>query len=269
MKNEKIKILAIGNSFSEDATRYLWQMFNSVGYSDVIIGNMYIGGCTLDTHYANITENRAAYIYYKAETAKSGELVPTNDVSVSSAIKDEDWDIITLQQASVSSGIAETYGNLQSIIDYVKENAANAKIYWHMTWAYQSDSTHGEFYKYNNDQNAMYQAILGCVKSEVLTKSDIVGVIPSGTAIQNLRTSAVGDTLTRDGFHLSHETGRYTAALTWFSALTGSRPDTVSFVPKKTDYPDMRFDIEGGTLDLAAKAVACAIESPYEITCLK
>ncbi len=37
----------------------------------------------------------------------------------------------------------------------------------------------------------------------------------AGTAIQNLRTSYMGDTLTRDGYHLEVNTGRYTVSMTW------------------------------------------------------
>ena len=37
----------------------------------------------------------------------------------------EFWDVITVQQASGSSGIYSTYSNLNSLIDYVKTNATN------------------------------------------------------------------------------------------------------------------------------------------------
>lgn len=38
-------------------------------------------------------------------------------------------------------------------------------------------------------------------------------IIPTGTAIQNARTSFVGDHMNRDGYHLDLKIGRYTAAL--------------------------------------------------------
>ena len=44
-----MKILAIGNSFSEDASAYIHQMAESAGY-DVQIVNLYIGGCPLERH---------------------------------------------------------------------------------------------------------------------------------------------------------------------------------------------------------------------------
>ena len=77
----------------------------------------------------------------------------------------------------------------------------------------------------------MYNAIVDTLKSTVLSKELIDGVIPSGTAIQNLRSSYVGDTVTRDGYHLSHTHGRYTAALTWYAYLTGGDVNEITWVP--------------------------------------
>ena len=42
-------ILAIGNSFSVDAMQYLYQILQELGYRDIYLGNLYIGGCTLQT----------------------------------------------------------------------------------------------------------------------------------------------------------------------------------------------------------------------------
>ena len=42
----------------------------------------------------------------------------------------------------------------------------------------------------------------------------------------------MGDTVTRDGFHLSESHGRYAAALTWAQTLCGVDPDTVDWMPE-------------------------------------
>ena len=55
-------------------------------------------------------------------------------------------------------------------------------------------------------------------------------VIPSGTAIQNARTSSLGDTLTRDGYHLS-VIGRYIAGLTYAYKLTGVSIENIEYAP--------------------------------------
>ena len=60
-----IRILAIGNSFSQDAIEnYLHQLAEASG-KQTIIANMYIGGCTLERHYNNAQNNTAAYSYRK------------------------------------------------------------------------------------------------------------------------------------------------------------------------------------------------------------
>jgi hypothetical protein len=42
----------------------------------------------------------------------------------------------------------------------------------------------------------------------------------------------VGDTVTRDGFHMSESHGRYATALTWALTLCGVDPDTVDWIPE-------------------------------------
>ena len=75
------------------------------------------------------------------------------------------------------------------------------------------------FKNYDQNQMKMYTSIVNAVKKA----ANLVGIkkiIPSGTAIQNARTSFIGDHMNRDGYHLDLTIGRYTAACTWFEALT-------------------------------------------------
>ena len=255
-KKDEMKILAIGNSFSVDAMQYLWDIANDGGVK-VVLGNLYIGGCSLDTHAKNIAEEKSAYTYYKNT---NGVWSNTASVSVQTALADEEWDIITVQQASNYSGVASSYSKLSYILDYIAENAPDAKVYFHMTWAYQQNSTHSGFANYNNDQMTMYNAIQSTLDSEVKTKNSIVGIIPSGTAIQNLRTSYIGDTVTRDGYHLSYDFGRYTAALTWYAYFTGASVDSIDWVPD-----DYATEIKPN-LAAIREAVTSAIAAPYEVT---
>ena len=45
---DTLRILAIGNSFSDDATQYLPDLLEAAGIHNVILGRLYIGGCTLE-----------------------------------------------------------------------------------------------------------------------------------------------------------------------------------------------------------------------------
>ena len=252
-----IKVLAIGNSFSVDAVTHLQGLMKAAGVKNFVIGSAQIGGCSIDKHWGHAKTGEEAYSYVKF-TASGKTSKKTN---LDTALTDERWDVITLQQVSTYSGIPSSYGNLQNMIDFVRSMSLNpdAKIMWHMTWAYQSDATKSAFSKYKNDQMGMYNAIISTVNSQVLTKEEITGVIPSGTAVQNLRTSYLGDTITRDGSHMSYDIGRYTAGLTWLVKLTGASIDDLTWVP--TDYPNIKND-----LGAIKEAVLAAIETPFSIT---
>ena len=48
-----LSILAIGNSFSQDATAYLHMAAEAAGVETLVV-NLYIGGCSLKTHWENM-----------------------------------------------------------------------------------------------------------------------------------------------------------------------------------------------------------------------
>jgi len=109
----------------------------------------------------------------------------------------------------------------------------------------------------------MYTMILSVLDSKVKTEEGIVGIIPSGTAVQNLRTSYIGDTITRDGYHMSYDYGRYTVALTWFAYLTGGDVDKVDWLPA-----NYKATLESH-LPAIREAVKNALEKPFEVTEVK
>ncbi|MBR2013313.1 MAG: DUF4886 domain-containing protein [Clostridia bacterium] len=275
---DSLKILAIGNSFSQDATVYFWGIANSYGAKNVVVENLSIGGCSLDTHYENITNNNALYGYYKWTSANGGVSVHGENKSIAEALAEEDWDIITVQQASdqnlvfdtegnpydPSGNPVDTYSKLDEIIAYLQENEPGAKILWHMTWAYGINSTHKGFQSYGNDQMVMYNSLLDRAQELTAKHTALEGVLPSGAAIQNLRGFALldsaksGTTITRDGYHLNKGIGRYTAALTWYCYITGADPREVTYTPDNeyvTDIETYRNAI--------ADSVYNAIRNPY------
>lgn len=213
-----IKVLAIGNSFSEDAVeQYLHELATAEG-KQIIIGNMYIGGCSLERHYNNSVNNTPDYRYCKITL--DGTKTYTHHYTLEKALSDENWDYVSLQQASHFSGQYNTYQPyLNHLITYIKKKLPKkTKIIWHMTWAYQQDSKHDGFANYGHSQQQMYHDIMSATKR---VKKDIRPhfIIPVGTAVQNARKSVLGDTLTRDGYHLSWVLGRYIAACTWYEKL--------------------------------------------------
>lgn len=217
--SDVVKVLAIGNSFSEDAIEsHLYDLAKADG-KKIIIGNLYIGGASLELHAKNASDNASVYEYRKIDTA--GARKNYTKVSIATAIADEKWDYVSFQQVSQNSGQISTFEKpLPELYNYVKSknNNASSKYILHQTWAYAQNSTHTGFANYTNNQMVMYNAIVGAYNS---AKSLIPAAltVPSGTAIQNARTSVVGDNFCRDGYHLSIPLGRYTAACTWFESI--------------------------------------------------
>lgn len=254
---DSISILAIGNSFSDDAMWYLYDLLKDAGYDSVKLGNLYIGSCTLQTHAYNITSGAKAYTY---RVNQNGTWIDHESYSSADAAASEDWDFITLQQASGSSGMSETYQPyIDTIVTKVKELCPEAGIVWHMTWAYQGNSNHPEFYKYGHDQMTMYNAIVSAVDNNILRNKDFVKIIPSGTAIQNLRTSIYGDTVTRDGYHLAYDSGRLAAAMMWLKSLTGCDLDAITWTPSGQSYTQAQ-------LAAIKESVENAYADPFRIT---
>lgn len=223
-----MKILSIGNSFSQDAHKWLHRlaMDNGVNLEAV---NLCIGGCTLETHWKNVEENSALYDF-----EVNGKLLKRM-VSIDEVLNSEKWDIITLQQASPKSGMFETYEPYLSLLaNTIRKLQPNAKLYFHQTWAYETDLNHSGFANYNNDQTEMFLRIKET--SQRAARTINAEIIPVGVVIQTLRETVPefdykngGLSLCRDGFHLSLNYGRYAAAATWLHTITGKKIKATDF----------------------------------------
>ena len=58
-----MKILSIGNSFSQDAQKWLNKLAKLNGI-DLETANLFIGGCSLEKHWNNLKDNRADYEFW-------------------------------------------------------------------------------------------------------------------------------------------------------------------------------------------------------------
>ena len=237
-KAKTLKLLMIGNSFAEDTILHMSGIAKSAGYTDFIVGALVRGGGSLDDQLSLIASqaNDYDFIYFEAGDTVWNQYRASagNGKNIEFGVTFADWDYITLQQVSQNSGLESTYetNKINQIVDYVRSKAKNkdVKFVWNMTWAYQQNSTHSGFANYGYKQSTMYNAIVNAVQNKILTNPNFVAVSPAGTAIQNARTSYLGDNLTRDGYHLQTIEGRYISGLTMFCLLTGYSPYDVSYV---------------------------------------
>lgn len=259
-KDKTLKVLAIGNSFSNDTTHFLEDVAKAEGFETIAIGNLYISGCTLETHALNAAGNLPAYKFYMNY---DGEWTTIEGCTLEYALKNQDWDIITMQQGSTYSGKPESYEpHLTNLIEYVNKTKTNpnARLAWNMTWAYQADFEKDMFAQYARNQDVMYNAIITTVQSKVQTHKEFSYITPCGTAIQNARTSYVGDTLTRDGYHMS-ELGRVITSYTWLAAFLNEPLTEINF----TNVSDTLI-LTDQDKAMILEAVNNAIKTPFAVT---
>ena len=232
-----MKILSVGNSFSIDAQTFARDIALA-GNEEMTLGNLYIGGCSLERHMQNVKSGEAAYDYFFNNECQGVSTIDT-------ALEDDDWDYITLQQASHFSGIWESYEPyLTQLAEYVRSRAPRAEIVIHETWAYEFDSAHGAFPNYRKDRFFMHEQL----KSAYKKAAELIGarVIPVGDALSTARENPAfdpekgGDRLTRDGFHLSNTMGRFLAGAVWYEFFTGKDVRENPFVPRKYEYKGHR-----------------------------
>lgn len=228
------RILAIGNSFSEDATYYLSKIAASAGM-DVRVVNLYIGGCTLESHAENIRLDRLAYRY------EENGMYTQRRASISEILQEEPWDIVTIQQESSRAGIYESYGIwLGEVLACIRRLTPSASIFFHETWAYEWDSTHTGFALYDWNQEKMHRQIKQTV-ARICRENGNLPIIPSGDVIAEVRRRPQfaykngGQSLCRDGYHMHLVYGRYLLGAVWFETLLAGTIWNTSFVPGRQD----------------------------------
>ena len=103
----------------------------------------------------------------------------------------------------------------------------------------------------------MYNMICDAATQMFRDCESVAGIIPSGTAIQNARTSYLGDSFNRDGYHLEVNYGRFTAACTWIEALTGKDVTTNTYKPST---------VSDSQANVAKAAAHAACQKVIEVT---
>lgn len=253
-----VKILSLGNSFSVNTYKYLHPILSAYGVENLTLGNLYQPSCTLQTTAGFVNGSGTYASYYKYDT--TGTRTETKNYSAQTAIAEEDWDIITVQQASGHSGRPASYSPyLDYIIEYVEENRTvkDGLLIWHMTWSYQQNSTHPDFANYQNDQMTMYNKIVETVEEVILNDEAFDMVIPAGTAIQNARTR-LGDVMTKDGYHLN-DRACFVAGYAWLTSLTGKTIDEIRYVPEGIGLDEI-------WIETALDSANAVVETPFAVT---
>lgn len=267
---KEIKLLTIGNSFSDSAFVYLPQVAESAG-DKVVMDRANIGGCPLDKHWKLVEQSEAdpsVKPYYKKYTLRD-------------KLEAQKWDVVTIQQYSGDSWRPETYvpyaKNLQA---YVKKYAPQAELLMQQTWAYRFDD--GRYKQWKMNQQEMFEKLVAAydkaaadlgirvirtgeavqlaretqpVKyvpydTEALKKLKHPAVLPSqeGSLVfgykwdtrKNKETGEEEWFIKNDPAHLNNR-GRYLQACLWYGFLFDKPTSEIKFAPKELTAEDAAF----------------------------
>ncbi len=221
-----MKVLSIGNSFSQDAQRYLNRIAVKNNKSIKCV-NLYIGGCSLKNHYYNILDDAKAY-NLEFNGCDTGFRV-----SIKEALQSDDWDFITIQQASKVSFDFEKYYTpyIEKLAEYIRVYAPKSKIIIHQTWPYKDGSELLNSVGFLSTEEMFKKVQLSYRKAAEVISAD--GIIPSGAAMFGAYKKD-RDIVHRDTFHASLGFGRYMIGLLWFLCIFGKGTQI-----RHLDYFDM------------------------------
>lgn len=271
MNKEPLKVLMIGNSFSICVLQYMPQVAAELGCK-LDLTSLYIGGCPLQRHAANIFagnyDNYKPYLVtWHYDSVEDQSQVPFASClsgtenkygNIPQILSADKWDVVTIQQASHDSWNIDTYfpwANL--VIDTIHEYAPQAKIYVQQTWSYCNADTRicdketkgpGTW---GFDQKGMYERL--SVNYGSLAKHNGFELIPTGLAVQLFRErkpvrevadDVVGNFRTdengvehADPIHLNTD-GTYLQACVWTAKLFNVDVTELKTVPDTLKNPD-------------------------------
>ena len=248
---------------------------------NVTIGYAYNAGCSLEEHVGYINNNEAEYYYYYLN--EDNEWKYEANVTLDYIVQQEDWEYVSLQQASGYSGVVDTYNaeHIATIQNCVETNLGYEPVYmWNMTWAYpevyinDSGETVANSLKaftttYGGSQETMYNMIVNCVKEKIVTDPKFEYLMPVGTAIQNTKTSFLGDLdLHRDNLHLN-DLGRLIAGYVWYCEMEKVTLDGIKLttVPDAlTSYTDGDLVVSDAVAKVIAESVNNAMNNKFAVT---
>lgn len=253
-ERKSLRILALGNSYTQDSTKYLYNIAKSCGAEDIVVGRMFHAGSRLFEHL-NAARNADGYegwYLYSEQTCPDGERINIDNTSFKYGVQAQDWDVIVLQawypeacyglNGGVGNGDIKDEEWLNELTKILKSEATNPNVElgFNMIWSQNRQLSEAKINdrdnNYNNrfndgDTTADWQGIVDQTNEWIKDNANYKYLIPVGTAVENARTSYLGGIrgnldngssmvggLQRDSVHMN-DIGKYIAAMTWAKVL--------------------------------------------------
>ncbi len=226
-----IDILMVGNSFCYYYVEELVGIAAAAGVN-MRVCNLYYSGCKMSQHYNWHIEKKAPYQFF--DTTAEGGRKQTDDVSLEWALRQGDWDYISIQSLDITTSdpaqlMADNRLYLDTFYGLFREQFPHAKMLWHQTWSYAVGTagngtvTTPEKQAKNHERNRGAAKLI-CEKYELAN-------IPTGDAWAIIRSEGYDKLCGRIGKGVDHEGdyyhdgdvggGQYLNACVWFEAITG------------------------------------------------
>ncbi|MCR5316230.1 MAG: DUF4886 domain-containing protein [Bacteroidaceae bacterium] len=212
---DTLRILAIGNSYTDDGTAYIQEIMDGldVNPNKFCVYSLVHSAATLKYWWAEMEGNAFCIPNRVAGNIK----MDLGDSTLCSVIY-QPWDVIVVQQYSGDAIYYDSFNPyLRQIIEFVRHYCSNPQVAlaWQMVHSYKSG-----FAALYSDSMKRWR-MLAFATAQMMVYDGIDIIIPTGTAIQNARNTALNNPseLTRDGTHLGYGVARYIVACAWVQTL--------------------------------------------------
>ena len=281
LHKKELRILDIGNSYTEDAVSFLPLIVkqSNIDTKDICLYKLTCGGGSImtwvNTYHGSNTKK---YSFRKV----LGDLQPTYKIdNITSELNDSillrnvidscRWDIVIIHQVSATAPYYEKYNGLSELLSIIKKHQKEALIGTYLIHSYW-DKYNGNIEKSSEER----WRLISETTKRICEDYNIDFVIPYGTAIENLRQTSYNkaNDLTRDGTHLGLGLAQYTASCCYFETLLRQRYNvSISEIimnykvssDNLSKYGEGCVDVTDSSGDIARKAALYACEDMFGI----
>ncbi len=178
-EGKKVKLLTVGNSFANNALKYLPHITQASG-NELVVGRANLGGCSMERHWKHVANFEAG------KTDKSGKPYSGGKYSLKDLLTQEQWDYVTIQQVSWQSHDLKTYyPYVTNLVAYIREHAPTAEIYGQQIWAYRVDDQRFSASNTKEGEPHSHQEMYEMIRKNYqhIAKEFSIGILPSGDAM--------------------------------------------------------------------------------------
>ena len=204
---DTLHILALGNSFSNDAMTYIDTLIKASGIDEgrLCLYEAAMRAASFDTWIKTYRDKTPLDMVRRA-----GKVTMANQGTLPQLLN-QPWDVIIVQQVSNKSYVWSSYTSLKEYVELITSSCPNKKVClaFQLVWSHTPDEM----------PRVLRDNITCCQYMSRLYGIDVI--IPTGTAIQLARATYLNDDsyMTRDNWHLNTGIASYIASCTWYEKL--------------------------------------------------